>query len=67
MYITNPTPGTLERWFKTNRKLGGYLIEKLGINVIYIDPARNYYFVNNQLLKDALSKLPIWYKLIKKF
>ena len=67
MYITNPTPEMLEKWYKTNAQTGRFLIDDFGISPIHIDNKHFYYFVNNDLLKGALDKLPFYMKIYNYF
>ena len=67
MYITNPTPEMLEKWYKTNAQSGRFLIDNIGISPIHIDNKHFYYFVDNDLLKGALDKLPFYMKIYNYF
>ena len=67
MYITNPTPEMLEKWYKTNAQTGRFLIDDFGLSPIHIDNKHSYYFVDNDLLKRALDKLPFYMKIYNHF
>ena len=63
MYIINPTQEQLNSWFSCNKKMGEYLIYKLGAVLIHKNKDK-YYFVYNPLLKEKLKQVPFYLKIL---
>lgn len=51
--------------FKCKKKLADYLIYEKHLPVLNVDEDY-YYFVDNNLLKEALKGLPLWMKIANK-
>jgi hypothetical protein len=66
MYIVNATKEMLNTWYKCNKLIGKYIETNLHIPMIHRDN-NHYYFVNTELLKEALNYLPLYLKIIKSF
>lgn len=63
MYIINPTQEQLSSWFSCNKKMGEYLIYKLGAVLIHKKKDK-YYFVDNSFLKQKLKQVPFYLKIL---
>jgi hypothetical protein len=57
-------PWVIEKKFKCNKILANYLMNELHFPPLGIE-GKCYYFTDNELLQEALERLPLWLKILR--